>query len=448
MDELWKEVLNEVEIEVSQPIFFTFFKKTSLLSIDNSTATVSAPTYMTAEYLEKRFYSLVKKILDKKLNQEINVIFTSSNNKVSDKKEVGEMGPLFSVKKDNRVIKIDRPQRVRRDYTFESFAVSESNQLAYTAALTVAKNPGEKYNPLYIYGTVGVGKTHLMQAIANEIFDHQDIKTLYLTTEEFTNEVVEAIRDKTTTQLRKKFRNVDLLLLDDIQFLSGKERVQEELFHTFNSLIDKGKQIIFTSDRPPHEIQKIEARLASRFEGGLTVDVQPPDFELRSAILLIKAKKFNIDLTTEMAKLVAEKITDARGLEGFLLRLSTELSLLKKPISENIILNLLGKKKEKELVIRPDDIVNTICSFYNIKSTQLKGIKRDASIVLPRHICMYLLKEEVKLTFVEIGNILGGRDHTTVMHAVEKVETLLSNSSRVKEEILFIKNRIKTEYLQ
>src|SRR3989344_1200997 len=449
MDDTWKSVLSEIEIEVSKPTFLTFFKGTSLLEVRDSIASISAPTYITAEYLEKRYYSLIKKILDKKLQINSSLVFNSSNKKSAGTKEDKKnIGPLFSPKEEKRVARQERPQRVRKDYTFKTYAVSESNQLAYTAGTTVAKNPGEKYNPLYIYGTVGVGKTHLMQAIANEIFEKHDIKIAYLTTEEFTNEVVEAIRDRTTTQLRKKFRNVDLLLLDDIQFLSGKERVQEELFHTFNSLIDKGKQIIFTSDRPPHEIQKIEARLASRFEGGLTVDIQTPDFELRTAILLIKGKKYNVELGLDMAKIIADKIIDVRALEGFLLRLSTEATTLNKPTSETTITNLLGRKKEKEAIIRPDDIINIICSFYNIKNTQLKGARRDASIVLPRHVCMYLLKEDAGLTFVEIGNILGGRDHTTVIHAVEKIGLLLSNSSKIKEEILFIKNRLKEDYLQ
>ncbi|MCL4419416.1 DnaA/Hda family protein, partial [Patescibacteria group bacterium] len=239
------------------------------------------------------------------------------------------------------------------------------------------------------------------------------------------------------------------ILLDDIQFLSGKERVQEELFHTFNTLIDKGSQIIFSSDRPPHEIKKIEARLSSRFEGGLSVDIQPPDFELRTAILLIKSKKYNLNLSLDMAKLISERIKDARALEGFLLRLVTVLSSKKtQEITSEIILSILGAPREEVLRVGPEEIVRAICSFYNIKTTQLKGAKRDAFIVKPRHICMFFLKEEAGLTFVEIGNLLGGRDHTTVMHAVEKVKELLTKQGKTQEEILFIKKRIKEGFLQ
>ena len=282
-----------------------------------------------------------------------------------------------------------------------------------------------------------------MNAIANKIFDDKkSFKPLYLTTEEFTNEVVEAIRDKTTANLRRKFRNVDILLLDDIQFLAGKEKVQEELFHTFNTLIDKGNQVVLSSDSPPQELKKIEKRLASRFEGGLLVDIEPPDFELRCAILLIKSRKYGLNLSLEAAKIIAEKIEDTRALEGFLLRLSS-VSQETDDIDFDHVLSILKKNKTSPVVFHPDTIVSTVCSFYNIKPTQLKGAKRDSFLVRPRHICMYLLKEEAGLTYVEIGNLLGGRDHSTVIHAVEKIGKLASSSDKTREEIMFIKGKIK-----
>lgn len=441
MENLWKEVLAEVEVEVSKPIFLTFFKPTALVSIVDSIATIDAPTYITAEYIEKRYYSLLKKILDKKTGKNVSLIFTSEGG--SDKTKRTSAGPLFA--KDIKTEAVARPSRIRVDYTFESLAVSESNQLAYTAALTVAGGSGTKYNPLFLYGTVGVGKTHLMNAIANKALDDKPaLSVLYMTTEEFTNEVVEAIRDKTTTHLRKKFRNVDILLLDDVQFLAGKERVQEELFHTFNTLIDKGNQIVLSSDRSPSEIKRIEVRLASRFEGGLTVDIEPPDFELRTAILLIKSRKYGLSLSYDAAKLVAEKIEDTRALEGFLLRLaSARTENNGSEIGDQDVLSILGKTKNAPSVLHPDSIIQAVCSFYNLKPTQLKGVKRDAFLVGPRHICMFLLKDEASLTFGEIGNLLGGRDHTTVIHAVEKIKELISKSQKTKEEILFIKRRIK-----
>lgn len=444
MNNLWNDVLHEIEVEVSKPTFLAFFKDTQLVSLQDNIATISAPSYMIASYIEKRYYSLIKKILDTKTQLNTSLIFTAKG-KISVQQK--ESGPLF-VEQIKRATTI-KNKRLRSDYTFDTLAVSESNQLAYTASLSIAQQPGGKYNPLFLYGTVGVGKTHLMHAVANKILsDKGDIHVLYLTTEEFTNEVVEAIRDKTTPSLRKKFRNVDLLLLDDIQFLSGKERVQEELFHTFNTLVDKGKQIIFTSDKPPHEIRKIEARLASRFESGLTVDIEPPDFELRAAILLKKCEKHNLPLSFDQAKLIAERLSDTRALEGFLLRLMTELSTKNVDNSDRVILRLLGEKvREDSVATRPDDIITVICSYYSIKTTQLKGVKREASLVRSRHICMYLLKE-VGLTYAEVGNLLGGRDHTTIMHGVEKIRSQLTTSDIVKEDINSIKRKIQENLVQ
>lgn len=441
MDQLWKSVLDEIEVEVSKPIFHTFFSGTKLVLLENAVATIASLTQINASYIERRYYSLIKRILDKKTNDNVSLVFVARNKREEKK---ASSGPLFA--SDIIAHKKMRPSRIRADYTFENLAVSESNQLAYTAAQTVAATPGSKYNPLYLYGTVGVGKTHLMHAVANKVFDERDMNVVYLTTEEFTNEVVEAIRDKTTPGLRRKFRNVELLLLDDIQFLSGKEKVQEELFHTFNTLIDRGSQIIFTSDRPPHEIKKIEARLASRFEGGLTIDIEPPDFELRTAILLIKSKKFGIDLPLEAAKIAAERITDARALEGFLLKLSSVLTFKKETeISTSLITSLLGKAKDQPTRLRPDSVIETICEFFNVRATQLKGNKRDSYLVKPRHICMYLLKNEAGLTHMEIGNLLGGRDHTTVMHAVEKIELLASQNEQMNTDLLLIKQKIREE---
>lgn len=446
MEELWKSVLAEIEVEVSKPNFLMFFKGTNLESIDGGVATISAPSVMVVDMIEKRYYGLIKQVIDKKSGANVSLVFVTNTSKRKGV-EQGPMGPLFP---EVTTIRKARPGRIRKDYTFESFAVSETNQLAYTAAQTVASNPGDRYNPVFLYGTVGVGKTHLMHAIANQIYGkNNDVHVLYLTTEEFTNEIVESIRGKTTIQMRKKFRNVNLLLLDDIQFLSGKEKVQEELFHTFNSLIEKGGQIVFTSDRPPSEIPKIEARLASRFEGGLTVDIEPPDFELRTAILLMKSEKYELDFTIDMAKQVAERLTDTRALEGFLLRLSSLMSSNPdKQITQQAILRLLGKKANLQQKLKPDQIIETICEFYDIKTTQLKGKKRDAFLVRPRHVCMYLLKEEGGLTYMEIGNVLGGRDHTTVMHAVTKIEKMLADSENTQEEIGSIKQKMKEDYLQ
>lgn len=444
MDDLWKQVLDEIQIEISQPRFIAFFKSTTLVSLENDIATIGSPNPMTADLLEKNYYALIKSILDKKLNSTISLVFTVKRTEVA-QQEAG--GPLFEKKPEPRLAKM-RPARIKEDYTFDTLAVSDSNQLAYTAAYAIATDPGGKYNPLFLYGSVGVGKTHLMHAIANTVFDANPNATiLYLTTEEFTNEMVEAIQTKSTSKLRRKFRNIDLLLLDDIQFLSGKEKIQEELFHTFNTLIDNHGQVIFSSDRPPSEIKKIEARLASRFESGLTIDIEPPDLELRAAILLIKSKKYNLPLNPDMAQKVAEKITDSRALEGFLLKLSTVLSMSSQnEITDDTIDKTLGAAaKEERSTIHPDDVVKEVCNYFNIKPTQLKGTKRDAALVKARHICMFLLKEKLGLTHVEIGNLLGGRDHTTIMHGVEKIGIQKETNPTIAQDIQSILNELENK---
>ena len=448
MNDLWKKVLAEIEIEISRPIYMTFFKGTELVSLEDAVATITTASFMNSEYIEKRYYGIIKKIIDKHTSQNVSLVFTTGGKRDVNKKT--DAGPLFVKELRSQQNAIRPLPGIRTDYTFENLAVSESNQLGYTAAVTVAKNPGTKYNPLFFYGTVGVGKTHLMHSIANKVYgQNPHINVLYLSTEEFTNEIVEAIQRKSTTQMRKKFRTVDLLLLDDIQFLSGKEKVQEELFHTFNTLIDRSSQIVFSSDRPPSELKKVESRLISRFEGGLTVDIQAPDFELRTAILLIKSKKFGLALDFETAKMAAENILDTRALEGFLLKVSSvATSLNTTVITQEIILKALGdKQKQRQNTLHPDDIISTVCEYYSVKPKQLKGAKRDAMLVKPRHLCMYFLKEDAGLTLVEIGNLLGGRDHTTVLHGVEKVKGLLENSAKTREDIMFIKRKIQEDFL-
>ncbi len=429
---LWKKILGEIETKVSKANFLTLFRRTSLISFEEGVATIAVPSAMIIDLLQKRFYDVIKKTVDKHTSTDAKIIFIPRAVDISaDKKE--DSGPLF-VQEERLVATIGHLPRVRKDFTFQNFAVSSSNQLAFVSATTVAKRVGETYNPLFIYGPVGVGKTHLMQAIANEVYRTDPNKRIsYITSEEFTNEVVEAIRSNDTARMKKRFRDVDLLIIDDIQFIAGKERVQEELFHTFNTLVDKGSQIVLSSDRPPSEIKNIEKRLSSRFAGGLAVDISVPDFELRTAILLIKAKKYNHPISIEVAKILAEKTQDARSLEGALLKLITVAQSGDTEITTDMAEQTFGEKDEEFINRHPDDILKNICLYYKTKPTLIKSAKRDASLVKIRQITMYLLKKDLGLTFVEIGNILGGRDHTTVMHGVEKIETMLLNNSFASE---------------
>jgi len=435
LNQLWKVVLSEIETDVSRANFLTLFKNTLLLALDSSTATVAAPSSMIIDLLQRRFYQIIKKSLDKHTKKDMEILFVPKTI-VAEKDD--KPGPLFSISNAPRET-IGHLPRVRSEYTFESLAVSTSNQLAYVSATTVAKKLGKAYNPLFIYGPVGVGKTHLMQAIANEVYKNFPSKKIaYITSEEFTNEVVEAIRNNATSSMKKRFRGLDLLIIDDIQFIAGKEKIQEELFHTFNILVDNSSQIILSSDRPPSEMRKVEKRLLSRFSGGLTVDIEAPDFELRAAILLIKAKKYNFILPIEAAKKIAEQDLDGRSLEGVLLRVITRANTSNGEVTEDILEEILqNKKREEANIFHPDDIIKNVCTFYKIKNTQIKGAKRDASLVKARQIAMYLLKKDLNLTFVEIGNLLGGRDHTTIMHGVNKIEEMLKKT-KIGEEIMGI----------
>lgn len=428
---LWKKVLGEIETEISKANFFTLFKTTTLLSLQNGLASIAAPSPMIIDLLQKRFYQTIKKSLDKHTGANTVLVFVPKS--LKSQSEV--KGPLFEFLENKKENTIGHLPRVRPDYTFETMAVSSSNQLAYVSAATVAQKIGHSYNPLFIYGPVGVGKTHLMQAIANKVYGKTpEKKIIYTTSEEFTNEVVEAIRTNDTSRMKRKFRSIDLLIIDDVQFFAGKERAQEELFHTFNILVDGGAQLVLSSDRPPSEIKKLEKRLSSRFEGGLTVDIQPPDFELRTAIVLIKAKKYEINLPIEVAKKIAERTQDARALEGYLLKTITIAKSKGLELSSDLVAAALPQRENSvNGFLHPDEIIKNICSFYNLKPAQIRSGRRNAYLVKARQIAMYILKNDLSLTLSEIGDLLGGRDHTTIMHGVGKVEKLLINKDFSQE---------------
>ena len=322
-------------------------------------------------------------------------------------------------------------------YTFENFAVSTSNNVAFAAAQAVSKDPGRSYNPLFFYGGVGVGKTHLAHAAARTVLEHnQESRILFCPGDRFTNELIESIQNKTTQQFRKKYRTLHILIVDDIQFIAGKQTVQEEFFHTFNTIVGAGGQVILTSDRPPHEIKNLEDRLRSRFSGGLIVDLQPPDFELRTAILLIKAKEKNILIQMEAAKMVAEQITDTRALEGTLLSLYARTLGKKDEIDlEEIDLYFQGSNEKKLKRISPQDVLHAVCSYYGIKPTTIKGPIRSDAIAFPRQIIMYILRRELHMKYGEIALTLKRKDHTTVMYAYEKINGLCMKDPLLKDQI-------------
>ncbi len=322
-------------------------------------------------------------------------------------------------------------------YTFDNFAVSTSNNVAFAAAQAVSKDPGRSYNPLFFYGGVGVGKTHLAQAAARTVLEHnQESRILFCPGDRFTNELIESIQNKTTQQFRKKYRTLHILIVDDIQFIAGKQTIQEEFFHTFNTIVGAGGQVILTSDRPPHEIKNLEDRLRSRFSGGLIVDLQPADFELRTAILLIKAKEKNIKIQIEAAKVVAEQITDSRALEGTLLSLYARILGKKEEIDlEEIDAYFQGTTDKKMKRVSPQDVINAVCSYYGIKHSTIKSPIRSEAIAFPRQIIMYILRKELHMKYEEIALTLRRKDHTTIMYAYEKINGLCMKDPTLQQQI-------------
>lgn len=445
---LWKTVLDEMELLITKPTFGAFFSTSHLASIENGVVVIGCANSVAVTMMETRYYSLIKNLVDKHTKQNVSLVFKVVPQQ---KMSVSEAGPLFSslshVPKDTLLDRLKRA-RLKPDFSFASFAVSATNHLAYAAATAVANTPGTSYNPLFFYGGVGVGKTHLMQAIGYEVVEKfPDLKVIYCTSEEFTNEIIEAMQEKNTRRFKDKYRSAKVLLIDDVQFLQGKIRVQEEFFYTFNSVVREGGQIVMTSDRTPSEIDNLEERLKSRFEAGLAVDVQNPDFELRCAILKIKAQQKGVDLPTGVARILAANADSARKLEGVLLRLMTEMSINKSPLTEELAQSMVGKPQDEEMyakkrVVTPKQVIDLVIKHYGVTLGQLRGAERSRPLARPRQVLMYLLRTELGLPLQEVGVLVGGRDHSTVLHAVSLVSSLVSTNDRFREDVSWIKTEL------
>ncbi len=447
LEKLWKAVLAELELSVSKATFQTHFRNSELLAFKEGVATIGVTNPLMRTLVETRYYSLIKSILDHHAKTNASLIFS-----VALKKEkLTDAGPLFqqeSIGTSVDLATLARHFHINPAYTFEHFAVSSTNHLAYAAATAVAKSPGDAYNPLIIYGGVGVGKTHLMHAVANRLLSNkQNVRVVCCTGEEFLNEIVEAIQTKTARQFKQKYRSAQLLLVDDVQFIAGKQTAQEEFFHTFNAVVREGGQIILTSDRPPGEIARLEDRLRSRFEGGLTVDVAPPDFELRAAIINIKAAAVGLAVPSDAGQIIAGNITDTRAIEGFLRRLVSEVATRHATITPDLVSSLLsikpgGHEKKPNHRVSPQELLEAVAAHFGLKQTALRGPKRDRPIARPRQVFMYLARTELGLTHEDIGSLLGGRDHTTVMHGVEAITRELSTNERLRSGIEGIKHKL------
>jgi chromosomal replication initiator protein len=449
--QIWKDSLEIIKVSVSPAIFSTWFSQTHLSSTQEAgervVAEVGCPTSFAKNTIESRYFGLVQDSLSKVLGKSCDLTFVVKTNPNKQVSSEASATPLFSVEKGGKdLLEILQRARIRPSFTFENFAVSSSNQMAHAAAEAVSQSLGNAYNPLFIWGGVGVGKTHLMASVGNYILKvDPDKKVLFCTGEDFTNDIVEGIRNKTTQAFRNKYRKLDLLLIDDIQFIAGKDTVQEEFFHTFNAVTSVGGQIILTSDRPPSEISKLEERLRSRFEAGLIVDIAPPDFELRCAITLIKAKEKGVDLTSEQAQMIAANSESARKIEGLLTKLLTEIHVKKVPVTNELIESSFAKNLETGNQIKrstPEEVTEVVSKYYQVGKRLLLGESRARPIARPRQILMYLLRTHLGISLEEVGRLVGGRDHTTVMHAVEKITQLATNDVQIREDILKIKQSI------
>ncbi len=431
LSSFWDEFLIAVTAKKEDsPIIFSALKHVKPVELTEEGIVVGCDNNGTKVFLSQHTKEIEKELY-KHTKKKIAVSFV-----VVEKKKNGQPDtPLLSFQPSIEDVFIK--SGLHSKYCFDNFAVSPTNQVAYAASQAVANNPGTAYNPLFLYGGVGVGKTHLAQSIARKVLEGNHEKKVYFCpSDHFTNELVEAIRDRSTPRFRRKYRFLTVLIFDDIQFIAGKKHIQDEFFHTFNSIVSSGGQIILTSDRPPSEIRDIEDRLRSRFSGGLIVDIQPPDFELRSAIVLIKAREKKIEIDMEAAKIIAEQITDSRALEGALLSVYAKTLGVKEKIDLDSVESFFSEKtKVKVQKMAPSDVIKAVSSYYNIPQSHLKGELRTDSIALPRQIAMFLLRRELKIKYEEVAFLLKRKDHTTVMHAVGKINRLIAKDSVFRQDV-------------
>lgn len=441
--ELWQSILAQVQFQISQANFATWFRNTKISEIKGGQMIVSVPNNFSKEWLENKYHKVLLKILYK-LSPEIKEI----------KYVVGAAQPLktkarLSQPKSPQLnlqqFAIEKETGLNPKYQFENFVVGSFNELAHAAAWGVSEKPGLVYNPLFIYGGVGLGKTHLLQALGNQTRNKSPRKRIrYLTSERFTSDMVMAIKNQQLETFKAKYKATDLLIIDDIQFLAGKEKTQEEFFHLFNVLYEGNKQIVLSSDRPPKAISALEERLRSRFEGGMIADISLPDFETRIAILKVKAKEKNIDLSDEILEYIADNIkNNIRELEGALNQLAVCQKVNAKALSPDMAKDIL-----KKVVMRPKKkasprrVIQIVAEFYDLKERELLNPSRKQEIVRPRQIAMYLLREDLKCSYPLIGRKFGGKDHTTAIYAKEKIRKEVEKDENLLEEINLIKQRI------
>jgi chromosomal replication initiator protein len=442
--QVWRAVLGELQVSLSPANFETWLKDTTLVEIDESRFRIAAPNGFARDWLDNRYRTLVSQTLARVVGGSVQVEFVVADAPgpvPSQADEDGLLPPPASAG-GNTV-------NLNGRYTFSNFIVGSANRLAHAAALSVAERPGHAYNPLFLYGGVGLGKTHLMHAIGNAVaakFPRKRI--LYATSEKFTNDFINSIREQKMEDFRNRYRRIDVLLIDDIQFIAERERTQEEFFHTFNAIHEAGKQIVLSSDRPPKAITTLEERLRSRFEWGLIADLTPPDLETRIAILRSKAEDQLNLIPAEVIEFIARKVvSNVRELEGALNRVIAYASMSGMPINNElasaVLSNVMYNPKKRS--ITPQRIVRAVADYYGVNLDQLRSSKRDRAIVVPRQIAMYLIREETDISLLRIGAELGGRDHSTVLHACDKIARELAENDEMRREISAVREMIYSE---
>lgn len=443
VNELWEKTLSILKEELTEVSFNTWIKSIKPISLDNTTFKLGVPNNFTKDILENRYKDLIINALKSVSNRTFSIDFSIITEEALEadvpKKTIE---PKSNVKVNDAMSAILNPK-----YTFNSFVIGNSNRFAHAASLAVAESPAKAYNPLFIYGGVGLGKTHLMHAIGHYIQDvNPKSKVVYVSSEKFTNELINSIKEDKNVEFRNKYRNIDVLLIDDIQFIAGKESTQEEFFHTFNALHDANKQIILSSDRPPKEIPTLEDRLRSRFEWGLIADIQPPDFETRIAILKKKADVENLDIPNDVMVYIATQIkSNIRELEGGLIRIVAYSSLTNREINVDLaaeaLKDIISNKNSRQITI--ELIQDIVSSYYNLKIEDFKSSRRTRNVAFPRQIAMYLSRKLTDTSLPKIGEEFGGRDHTTVIHAYEKISQSLKKDENLQEVVEELTKKIQ-----
>ena len=453
--QVWRAALGELQVSLSPANYETWLKDTTLVGVDGDRFRVAAPNGFAKDWLENRYRSLIAQTLARVVGYSVNVEFEVREG--ASETAVEEQPAESAVATASPRVRVE-PGRVGGEgggvnlnprYTFRTFIVGSANRLAHAASLSVAERPGQAYNPLFLYGGVGLGKTHLMHAIGNAVVARFPRKrVVYVTSEKFTNDFITSIQQGRIDDFRARYRRIDVLLIDDIQFIADKERTQEEFFHTFNAIHEDGKQIVLSSDRPPKQITTLEERLRSRFEWGLIADLTAPDLETRIAILRTKSEEQGVRVGPEALEFIARKVvSNIRELEGALNRIVAYASMQGMPISvdlaQAVLSNVLYSPRKR--AVTPERIAAAVSDYYDVDLEALRGQKRDRAIVVPRQIAMYLMREETDVSLLRIGAELGGRDHSTVLHACRKIDQEAARNEELRRELAAVREAIYSE---